>query len=529
MKTFLLLLLTLLPLSLQADEALLHRLDSVIALRRHYMDIKEQKIRELTTDFSVADPARKLDLAARLYREYYTYQFDSAMQYIRCEESLARKLKNGKAERMAQINHAYLLTVGGYYSQAEKLLYSVKVDTTDKEEAFNYFVTGYWIYNYWGDYCRDKLFSPEFERRGTRWLTRALPFYPDKSSAGYQFYLAELAYYSHRPLKESTRHYLNVVKMAPINTRFYASAAYGLARNYRLMGRMKDYEDWLIRSAISDQVNPLKENLALQELAMYLFKQDESNAEKSTHYIYCSMEDAQFYHNRLRMLEISQRLPAIVSVYQQQINNKRRSVEYLSMALGLFILVLLISIVYIKKQSDKLHRRGREISIKNKELETLNSRLRKTDETRGRYMRLFMDLCATYIGKMNDYRKLVMRKVKAHQTEDLLRSATSTKLSEQDAAQFYTQFDKAFTELYPSFVSEFNALLRPDSQLELARDGSLTTEMRIYALVRLGVGESVEIATLLFYSPQTIYNYRTSVRKRAINPDTFEEDVKALH
>lgn len=129
---------------------------------------------------------------------------------------------------------------------------------------------------------------------------------------------------------------------------------------------------------------------------------------------------------------------------------------------------------------------------------------------------------------MNDYRKFVMRKVKAHQTDDLLRSASSTKLSEQEAAQFYTQFDKAFIELYPSFVSEFNALLRPECQIPLARDGSLTTEMRIYALVRLGVGESVEIATLLFYSPQTIYNYRTSVRKRAINPETFENDVKAL-
>lgn len=143
-------------------------------------------------------------------------------------------------------------------------------------------------------------------------------------------------------------------------------------------------------------------------------------------------------------------------------------------------------------------------------------------------MRLFMDLCATYISKLNNYRKLVTRKVKAHQTDDLLHSATSAKITEQEAATFYTQFDRAFKELYPTFVDDFNSLLLPDKQISLTKEGALPTELRIYALVRLGVTESAEIATLLFYSPQTIYNYRTAVRKRALRPDSFEEDVQAL-
>lgn len=192
------------------------------------------------------------------------------------------------------------------------------------------------------------------------------------------------------------------------------------------------------------------------------------------------------------------------------------------------VILLLIGAGYIFRQSGKLRRRGKEIYERNMALEKLNARLRETDEMRGRYMRLIMDLCATYIGKMNDYRKFVMRKVKTHQADELLRSATSTKLTEQEATQFYTQFDKAFMELYPSFVEGFNALLKPDSRIALSRNGGLTTEMRIYALVCLGVVESVEIATLLFYSPQTIYNYRTAMRKRAINPLTFEDDVRKL-
>lgn len=528
MKHLIVIILALLPLAVSADEALQQRLDSVIALRRHYMDVKEQHIRQLTLRLEKAPAPEKLTLATRLYREYYTYRFDSAMHYARLEAAIAHGLGNIRAERIAGIHLAMLYAIGGYYSEGERQLLSIPVDDNDQEFAFEYYITGYWVYNYWSGYCNDKIFSPEYDRKKIAYLKRALPLCPDKQSAVYQYLLGEMAFWQKEPARVSSAYYRHAVDKARINTRTYASAAYGIARNYLSEGNTEQYENWIIRAAISDQVNPLKENLALQEYAMYLFNKDEKNAEKSTHYIYCSMEDAQFYNNRLRMLEISRRLPAIVAVYQQQVDAKRRSVTSLSIALGFFIALLLVGSGYIMKQSGRLHRRGTEIDRQNKELEKLNALLRKTDETRGRYMRLFMDLCAIYIGKMNDYRKLVVRKVKAHQVDDLLRSANSTKLSEQESAQFYTQFDKAFLELYPNFVDDFNALLRPDSRLSLTRDGSLTTEMRIYALVRLGVGESVEIATLLFYSPQTIYNYRTATRKRAIHPETFEDDVRAL-
>lgn len=507
----------------------LRRLDSVLSQRRHYMDVKEKRIKGLTWQWQGASDTARLRLSTQLYREYYTYRFDSAMYYARQEEAVARRLGDKKAIDRARTHTALLFAIGGYYSEAEHLLDSVSVDGSDGQAVYDHYITAYWIYNYWSDYCRDHLFSPQYDQKKLECLAKAICHYPHQHGAEYEYLLAEMAFFSKKPLGESTRHYRRAVALSRVDTRVYASATYGMARNCRLEGKEREYEEWLIRSAISDQVNPLKENLALQELAMHLFKKDRGNAEKSTYYIYCSMEDAQFYNNRLRMLEISHRLPTIVSVYQQQVNAKRDVVTNLSIGLGLFVALLIIGIVYIMQQAGKLNRWGREIDRKNSELAVLNERLRKTDETRGRYMRLFMDLCATYIDKMTNFRKLVARKVKAHQTDDLLHMATSSKLSDNEAMQFYAQFDKAFMELYPSFVEEFNALLRPDCQLSLSRDGSLTTEMRIYALVRLGVSESVEIATLLFYSPQTIYNYRTAMRKRALHPETFEDDVRALH
>jgi hypothetical protein len=133
-----------------------------------------------------------------------------------------------------------------------------------------------------------------------------------------------------------------------------------------------------------------------------------------------------------------------------------------------------------------------------------------------------------YINKLNNYQNLVKRKVMAKQTDDLLRMVNANRLSEVDAKEFFVNFDTAFLNLYPDFIRSFNALLREDAQIQLGRGDILTTELRIYALIRIGVRDSAKIATLLFYSPQTIYNYRSAVKSRAKDKETFEHDVMEL-
>ena len=139
-----------------------------------------------------------------------------------------------------------------------------------------------------------------------------------------------------------------------------------------------------------------------------------------------------------------------------------------------------------------------------------------------------MDISAAYISKLSDYRKLVSRKIKANQTADLLKSLNTHKLEEEESQMFYNRFDKAFMELYPGFVTELNKLLLPECQLEVPTTHDLTTEIRIFALMRLGVTDSQEIATLLHYSTQTIYNYKSGMRAKAINRDSFESDINQL-
>lgn len=290
---------------------------------------------------------------------------------------------------------------------------------------------------------------------------------------------------------------------------------------------MKEYEKYLVMSAISDVICPLKENLAMQELAMFLFQNPEQDLARANKYINYSMEDAMFYNNRLRMLEIAKKFPPIVNTYQNKWIEKNevlmKSIYFISF-LGIF---LMISLLLIFRQLKMLREQRKIVTDMNNKLKELNSELVKTNRTREEYVSLFLELCAAYIDKLNKYQDLVKRKVKAKQIDDLLK-ISSSKMSDSDARQFFVNFDTAFLTLYPNFISEFNSLVREGEEIVPAKGEILNTELRIFALIRLGIKDSSRIATLLFYSPQTIYNYRTSVKKKAKNRDEFEEQVKKL-
>jgi hypothetical protein len=272
----------------------------------------------------------------------------------------------------------------------------------------------------------------------------------------------------------------------------------------------------------------LKENLALQEFSTYLYEKDQKYADRAARYIYCSMEDARFYNNRLRMLEISSILPIIATANQEALAHKERIVRGVLAMVSFLSLMLLAMAIFGYKQNKWLAGSRKEVKTQNGQLKELNERLIATNHRRETYMRLFMDISAVYIRKLMEYRKLVSRKIKANQTADLLKTINSYKLAEEEATAFYTRFDRAFTELYPGFVDELNSLLLPEGRIAQPSPNTLTTEARIYALMRLGVTESQEIATLLFYSTQTIYNYKSAMRTRAVNRETFDEDINRL-
>lgn len=540
MRIFLYLLFIFLPLQATAqtklatagisgEQDLLDLLDSYVDKRDAYSKQKEKKIDQLKLKLRTAeDIPQRLALLNSIYREYYTYHYDSAMVYVNRGLALSESENNAYYTTLNKINRAAVLSTGGFYSQSEELLEDIKKKGVPKQLKQYYYYTRTWLYNYWEAFSNKSEFMGYYHKKKFENLKLTMEVTSSKDVALHAYLSGELAFLINPMSKAVLQHYTKALLNSRVDSRVHASAAYCVARYYRELGDMGRYEKYIIEAAISDMVCPLKENLALQEFSTYLYEKDPKYADRAARYIYCSMEDARFYNNRLRMLEISSILPIIATANQEALAHKERIVRGVLAVVSFLSLMLLTMAIFGYKQNKWLAGSRREVKTQNRQLKELNERLIATNHRRETYMRLFMDISAVYIRKLMEYRKLVSRKIKANQTADLLKTINSYKLAEEEATTFYTRFDRAFTELYPGFVDELNSLLLPEGRIAQPSPNTLTTEARIYALMRLGVTESQEIATLLFYSTQTIYNYKSAMRARAVNRETFDEDINRL-
>lgn len=513
------------------EQKLFARIDDAIANQQHYKNAKERHIKLMKRNLSdAANDHERLQWLDSIYFDYSTYRYDSASVYVDKGLELAESIGDTYYIIQNKINRATVLSVGGFYSQAESLLQSIDASKLQGKQLQYYYFTYAWLYNYWRAFAANSEFAADFLEKKKHYIQLTLQhFVPEKRQSGeYYYLLGELTYMDRPTHKDVLKYFLKSVKLTPLNVRVHAQAAYGLARYYKDMEQYDLYEEYLVEASMSDIVCQLKETLALQELATYIYKKDEKNSKRAAKYLTLSMEDAQFFNNRLRMLEISNILPVIAAANQQAAEKSRTRLQIYFIVLCVVLGITVVLTVTSIRRKNHLSKSRKVIAIKNKQLEELNGRLVATNTRRETYMRLFMDISALYIRKLDDYRKLVSRKVKTNQTADLLKPINSYKLAEEEAQAFYSRFDKAFMELYPDFVNELNNLLVDEAQIELPSDHTLTTEIRIYALMRLGVTDSQEIATLLFYSTQTIYNYKSAMRAKAKNRDTFESDINRL-
>ena len=544
-RSLLYILFLLLPTTLSAGsktQQLRQKLDNLLEQRNTLIDNKNKDINRLKKNLTTSENTlKRLQTYEQLFEEYYVFQFDSAMTYLNKGIKLAKETQNTYYYNSNTISKAELLSIGGLYNEAIHEIEQVDTTVLDKAQHFEYYFSLFRIHTYWADFCNDKTYTPTHRLKAQEYLKKAMPFC-DETAKTYEYYLGEYAVFVLNNPQAARAHYVKAIKQLPPNSRFYAMSCFALSGSYGNEGNTEKQEEFLLLSSIADIENCTMENFALQNLAMYIFEHNKDELDLAQQYIQTALEDAHFYNNRLRIIEISSKLPVIVSSYQQTLNQRNKVQMTAIIVISLLLLFLLSAVFYIVKQTKRLSLQQQELQKNNnqlselnrqqKELNTqlhgLNALLVDTNSKRERLAKLYIDLCAKYIARLKKQQTLVKRKIKANQTTELLSQLSSERLSEEDAATFLSRFDKAFLDLYPDFTEELNSLLLPEGQIQNKSTDELTTEQRIMALIRLGVKESAEIADLLFYSPQTIYNYRSVLKGKAINKETFEEEVMKL-
>ena len=523
-------------------QQLRQKLDNLLEQRNALIDNKNKDINRLKKNLTTSENTLKLlQTYEQLFEEYYVFQFDSAMTYLNKGIELAKETQNTYYYNSNTISKAELLSIGGLYSEAIHEIEQVDTTGLDKAQHFEYYFSLFRIHTYWADFCNDKTYTPTHRLKAQEYLKKAMPFC-DETDKTYEYYLGEYAVFVLNNPQAARAHYIKAIKQLPQNSRFYAMSCFALSGSYGNEGNTEKQEEFLLLSSIADIENCTMENFALQNLAMYIFEHNKDELDLAQQYIQTALEDAHFYNNRLRIIEISSKLPVIVSSYQQTLNQRNKVQMTAIIVISLLLLFLLSAVFYIVKQTKRLSLQQQELQKNNNQLSELNTQQKElntqlhdlnallvdTNRKRERLAKLYIDLCAKYIARLKKQQTLVKRKIKANQITELLSQLSSERLSEEDAATFLSRFDKAFLDLYPDFTEELNSLLLPEGQIQNKNTDELTTEQRIMALIRLGVKESAEIADLLFYSPQTIYNYRSVLKGKAINKETFEEEVMKL-
>lgn len=529
-------LLLLFMLMVSCDDHRFAELDSYLARRNEFVDKKRARIQRLNEKLSnTADTLEQLQLMDSLFTEQYTFRFDSTMICLDQMRALAEKSGNEYYQELVKLHSIVELSTGGFFTEANELISTIDTTHIDDRLKYKFYEAMFWATSYMVESEKGTRFRLKYKAENQYYKRRCVAITDDpryrryipKAETWNVYYRALLAY-DQEELSQACHLFKQCLAQCRVNERLYAMTAFSLANCYRDRGMNAEYEYFVKKAAISDVVCPLKENLALQQYALYLHEHYPDEVKRADRYIRYSLEDARFYNNRLRMAQISNILPGIIDAYQQKLSGYNSLVTVLFAIMALAAIALIVGVVYLRKSRNMVSRQREELVKNNEQIGHLNKKLSTANSLRERQIHIFLDLCVVNISQFDAYRALVQRKVKAKQAADLMSYSNTTVLSEQESADFLSRFDKSFLSLYPDFVEQVNTLLDPDNPLIQKEMGRLTPELRILALIRLGITESSAIATLLFYTPQTVYNYRSAVKRRAIDRARFEEQVTKI-
>lgn len=548
------------PQNLELDaptQALLHTLDDII--QNHKVQYQAQRIKQinqLKAQARTATGYNKYNLYKEIFDLYSHFQTDSAQVYICKMQQLPAYKTDAVMQATLHVAQAEIMAVSALYAEALSELDKVPKSLISSEHAdlrlyyyrvkralygwmCTYYTKSSGQHKLWEEKTmnyRDSLLSVDAIKNMSRDIVMADKYnalrQPEKALKMLKPYSAQASEATPNPF-----------------------VCFTLAHAYILSGNRTKAIYYLTLTAIADLRSATCEYQALPMLAQILF--DHGDVERAYTYLLCSMEDASYCKAGLRSIEASTIFPIIDKQYKQREKAQRERDHLLMYGLVGLLLMLIAMVVYLRKQMLKLRQMRQKQSLYNKQLSAANqqmheaneklqaalqevkrtneelqntySQLRMTDKVKEEYIARYLNRCRMYLDQLAEFRSATLRLIKNRHFEELANQLKRDLNAKAEQTQFYEDFDAAFLTLFPDFVASFNALLQPEHQLSVKKNGLLNTELRIYALIRLGIHDTTRIAHFLDYSTATVYNYRSKIRNKAIcSPEEFESLVAVI-
>ena len=513
-------------------DSLMNVLDNEVENYNQYV----QKYNESITTFKeniryARTDQERYELNKHLFYSYQAFQNDSALHYLNECRKYAQRMGRKDLEGEILARQAFQLSTVGMYYESRELLHLIDASVLTKEGRLEYYNARIHLYHelsYYTnvDWIRQKYKAMEYL------LIDSLPFVAGKTDDVYYKWKG-FYYYEKEESERALKLFKEWVDRAQPGSREFATAAFFM---YLINARLQNQEEvkyWLVVSAITDIRNSIMDQASLWTLANILAQ--EGDVKRAHSYITYSWDAATQFQTKVRSGQISPILSMIETSYQTKIREQNMWLTVAVVVVSLMLILFIGLLWYVNRQRKYLHSTRNELRTINDELQNVNTELKlsnvklnESNRVKEEYIGRFLSLCSLYIEKIEEQRKRVNKMVKAKQYDDLYNATRTTETKKKDLEELYSNFDAAFTHLFPNFVDDLNALIAPEERI-MTKDGRLTTTIRIFALIRLGIDDSNKIAEFLNYSVHTIYNYRVKIRNAALcDRNEFEQKIKEL-
>ena len=494
--------------------ALTSSLDEAIEAHRHYVAVREGRIARLKRQVLDTDTANISFFRwnGEIYKEYKAYICDSAIHYLRVNLDWAERYGRQDAALETRLELAHLMASAGMYEEAAELLRQTDKASLPSHLLPDYYNACHKLYTELSFYTLDDSFKKHYQALATHYddslMQVLLPSSP--------------LYLERRETREAAAGHpdealsINDTRLAHAkpNTPEYALVTYQRSLLYRRLGNREEEKRYLALSALTDIRLSITDHASLWNLAELLY--EEGDMEHAYRYIRFSWDETNRYNARSRSLQTAGILSLIDLTYQAMREKQNDRLRLYLWLISALIVLLVVAVGFIYRQMQRL-------SAARNKLEHANEQLQLSNNIKEEYVGRFMNLCSVYINRLDTYRRMVNKKISAGQMEELLKMVRSREVLDTGLKELYDNFDTAFLHLFPDFVDKFNDLLQPEERIVLRKGELLNTELRIFALIRLGIDDSSQIAEFLRYSVNTIYNYRAKVKNKArISREDFE-------
>ena len=518
-----------------STEGILRELDHALQMENTYQKYFLQRTEALGDLLQgKLSPEQEYEIRRRLSDEYRFYNLDSTLSQLKRNKAIARQLQD--PVRLTETDLALVREYGlaGYHSDAFELLQQYSEDTVPEKLRIQFYDTASYLYGEMGAYSSN---NESYWKKRDQYSDALLEGLEEGSYEWNNLCRARAVSRGDRAAALDFAR--KAVEVSLVNSREYASAAFFLStlqtdRDQKVL--------WLARSAIADVMNATKDYASLNDLAALLY--EEGDIKRAFNYVadHC-MRDALFFNGKLRPWQISQFFPALEEAYAAQ-NARSTRMMILFMAVSLLMMLALAFLLMnlsrrrkaleimsldLQAEKDRVERRNASLQAVNQQMGEVNAALQEANKVRQEYIGLYLQNMSESISKTRKYKNHVLTYIRRGNTKYLAEEIMALPPIEEDISQFNRAFDETFINLYPDFVEKFNELLQEGEEIKPKGEDILTPELRVFALIKLGIVESSRIAALLHYSANTVYNYRAKIKNKCRGDrEQFEAVVQTI-